>query len=116
MSIDNIGGFSQSLNLTGGIGNQSDGLRQKLLEQAQQSFTADRQQESFPNRLEAAVNSVADSQNQAARSARDFELGIENDLTKVMINQQVSSLGFQMTLNVRNKVLSAYKDIMNMPV
>ena len=126
MSIDNIGGFSKSLNLTGDIGNQSGGLRQKLLEQAQQSFTPDRLQESFPNRLEAAVNSVADSQNQAARSARDFELGIENDLTKVMINQQVmtkvminqqvSSLGFQMTLNVRNKVLSAYKDIMNMPV
>ena len=28
-----------------------------------------------------------------------------------MINQQMASLGFQMTLNVRNKVLSAYKDI-----
>jgi flagellar hook-basal body complex protein FliE len=28
----------------------------------------------------------------------------------------VSSLGFQMVLNVRNKMLSAYKDIMNMPV
>jgi flagellar hook-basal body complex protein FliE len=37
-------------------------------------------------------------------------------LAKVMVTQQVSSLGFQMTLNVRNKVLSAYKDIMNMPV
>jgi flagellar hook-basal body complex protein FliE len=33
-----------------------------------------------------------------------------------MVTQQVSSLGFQMALNVRNKVLSAYKDIMNMPV
>ena len=46
----------------------------------------------------------------------NFELGIENDLTKVMINQQISSLGFQLTLNTRNKVLSAYKDIMSMPV
>ena len=43
-------------------------------------------------------------------------MGMENDISKVMINQQVSSLGFQFTLNVRNKVLSAYKDIMNMPV
>ena len=67
MGIENIGGFSQSLNLTGGAINQSGGLRQKLLEQAQQSFTPDRQVDSFPNRLEAAVNSVADSQNQAAR-------------------------------------------------
>ena len=47
---------------------------------------------------------------------KNFELGLENDLTKVMINQQLASLGFQMTLNVRNKVLTAYKDIMNMPV
>jgi flagellar hook-basal body complex protein FliE len=45
-----------------------------------------------------------------------YELGIENDLSKVMVSQQISSLGFQMTLNVRNKMLSAYKDIMNMPV
>ena len=43
-------------------------------------------------------------------------LGTENDLAKVMVSQQVSSLAFQLTLNVRNKALSAYKDIMNMPV
>ena len=47
---------------------------------------------------------------------KNYELGLENDLTKVMINQQLAGLGFQMTLNVRNKVLSAYKDIMSMPV
>jgi flagellar hook-basal body complex protein FliE len=45
-----------------------------------------------------------------------YELGTETDISKVMISQQVSSLGFQLTLNVRNKMLSAYKDIMNMPV
>jgi flagellar hook-basal body complex protein FliE len=47
---------------------------------------------------------------------KSYELGTENDISKVMISQQVSSLGFQLTLNVRNKMLSAYKDIMNMPV
>ena len=59
---------------------------------------------------------MADAQKIAADTTRNFELGIENDLTKVMINQQISSLGFQLTLNTRNKVLSAYKDIMSMPV
>ena len=43
-------------------------------------------------------------------------LGKEHDLTKVMVSQNISSLAFQMTLNVRNKMLNAYKDIMNMPV
>jgi flagellar hook-basal body complex protein FliE len=66
--------------------------------------------------MEKALDSVADAQKVAADSTRNFELGIENDLTKVMINQQISSLGFQLTLNTRNKVLSAYKDIMSMPV
>ena len=47
---------------------------------------------------------------------KNFELGKEQDLTKVIVNQQISKLAFQVTLNVRNKVLSAYKDIMNMPV
>ena len=59
---------------------------------------------------------LAKAQNLAAETTRNFELGLESDLTKVMINQQISSLGFQLTLNTRNKVLSAYKDIMSMPV
>jgi len=63
-----------------------------------------------------AIRQVARAQEDAAISAKNFELGLETDLSKVMMKQQVSSLGFQLTLNVRNKVLSAYKDIMNMPV
>jgi flagellar hook-basal body complex protein FliE len=47
---------------------------------------------------------------------QNYELGKENDLAKVMVAQQVSSLGFQLALNFRNKALSAYKDILNMPV
>ena len=70
----------------------------------------------FTDRIVDALGKVAENQNQAADLAKNYELGYENDLSKVMVSQQVSSLGFQMTLNVRNKVLSAYKDIMNMPV
>ena len=70
----------------------------------------------FGNRISTAMKSVADAQNQSAQITKDFELGRENDLSKVMVQQQVSSLGFQLTLNVRNKLLSAYKDIMNIPV
>jgi len=70
----------------------------------------------FSDRIGDALKSVADTQTKSANLTKAYEMGTENDLTKVMINQQVSSLGFQMTLNIRNKVLSAYKDIMNMPV
>ena len=70
----------------------------------------------FLENMKSALQDVSDTQKQSAELTKNFELGIENDLTKVMIQQQLSSLGFQMTLNVRNKVLSAYKDIINMPV
>ena len=71
---------------------------------------------SFVDRMEGALQNVADAQKQSNDMAKAYELGSENDLSKVMISQQISSLGFQFTLNARNKVLSAYKDIMNMPV
>ena len=70
----------------------------------------------FTERFSEGLNEVARGQNPASELAKAYELGTETDLAKVMVAQQVSSLGFQMTLNVRNKALSAYKDIMNMPV
>ncbi len=73
-------------------------------------------QANFLESIKNAIGDVSSSQMKSAELTKQFELGIENDLTKVMINQQLASIGFQMTLNVRNKVLSAYKDIMNMPV
>lgn len=71
---------------------------------------------SFADRMRQSLDTVANAQSEAAQMVRDFETGRETDLTKVMVAQQVSSLGFQLTLNVRNKALTAYKDIMNMPV
>ena len=56
------------------------------------------------------------SQTKANQITKDYELGKETDLTKVVMQQQVANIAFQLTLNVRNKVLSSYKDIMNMPV
>ena len=115
--IPQINAQAQS-SLATGLANQPKqvSLRTQLLEQADKVFTPDRVQTSFPGRMVDALNSVADAQNKAAQITRDYELGREQDLSKVMVNQQVSSLGFQLTLNIRNKVMTAYKDIMNMPV
>jgi len=88
----------------------------QIIETAAKTLGNDNNINNFGARMERALDTVADAQKIAADTTRNFELGIENDLTKVMINQQVSSLGFQLTLNTRNKVLSAYKDIMSMPV
>ena len=91
-------------------------LRAQLRAQAEAALGSDTHKTPFTDRLGNAIREVVVAQNSAANLTKSYELGIENDLSKVMVSQQVSSLGFQMTLNVRNKVLSAYKDIMNMPV
>ena len=75
-----------------------------------------RMSESFGMRFADSLQSVAEAQNKSVQMTKDYELGKENDLAKVMVAQQVSSLGFQLALNFRNKAMSAYKDIMNMPV
>ena len=91
-------------------------VRQNILEKANQAFSGEERAEDFSKKLNDALNSVAESQNNADKITKDYELGKETDLTKVIMQQQISSIAFQMTLNVRNKVLSSYKDIMNMPV
>ena len=100
----------------GAITNKVLSSHKDIINSANKTLGHETNSVNFGARMEKALDSVADAQKIAADTTRNFELGIENDLTKVMINQQVSSLGFQLTLNTRNKVLSAYKDIMSMPV
>jgi flagellar hook-basal body complex protein FliE len=88
----------------------------QVLKRAEQALQTEKPTQAFTDRITNAIDQVADAQTKTAELAKAYEMGQENDLSKVMISQQVSSLGFQLTLNVRNKVLSAYKDIMNMPV
>ena len=101
----------------GPIGSSLSASHAQVLKRAQEALETQRQpSEGFGDRITNAIDQVAASQNKTMELVKAYEMGMENDISKVMINQQVSSLGFQMTLNVRNKVLSAYKDIMNMPV
>ena len=104
--------MTQITSMTGPVSS----LRAQLRAQAEAALGKDTHTTPFTDRLGDAIREVAVAQNSAASMTKKYELGIENDLSKVMVSQQVSSLGFQMTLNVRNKMLSAYKDIMNMPV
>jgi flagellar hook-basal body complex protein FliE len=48
--------------------------------------------------------------------ASSYERGETTDIAAVMLAREKASVGFQATLQVRNKLLSAYKDIMSMPV
>lgn len=72
---------------------------------------------SFADMMQNAVNQVNESQKSSAELGRAFELGDPNvDLAQVMIAGQKSRVAFQALTEVRNKLLSAYQDVMNMPV
>ena len=90
--------------------------RQNILQRAEDVMGQSQGVTPFSERMGDAIRDVADSQKASADLAKAYELGYENDLSKVMVSQQVSSVGFQLVMIVRNKFLSAYKDIMNAPV
>ncbi|MFZ5958404.1 flagellar hook-basal body complex protein FliE [Pseudomonas knackmussii] len=71
----------------------------------------------FSDMLGQAVNKVNATQQAASNLANAFEVGQSNvDLTDVMIASQKASVSFQAMTQVRNKVVQAYQDIMQMPI
>ncbi|MCY1291790.1 Flagellar hook-basal body complex protein FliE [compost metagenome] len=72
---------------------------------------------SFADMLGQAVNKVAETQQVSNQLASAFEIGTSGvDLTDVMVAQQKASVSFQAMTQVRNKLVQAYQDIMQMPV
>ncbi|MEQ1551851.1 flagellar hook-basal body complex protein FliE [Sphingorhabdus sp.] len=71
---------------------------------------------SFTQTLSDAVRAVDVQQSKASDLSAAYERGETHDIVSVMVERQKASLGFEATLQVRNKLLSAYRDIMNMPV
>lgn len=71
----------------------------------------------FSTLLRTAVERVNDTQQAASRLATAFETGAANvDLADVMIAMQKASLSFQAASQVRNRLVSAYQEIMSMPI
>ncbi|MCG3187524.1 MAG: Flagellar hook-basal body complex protein FliE [Rhodocyclaceae bacterium] len=71
----------------------------------------------FGDALAGAIADVSRRQQQAAAGAEAFASGRSDvSLQDVMIDLQKAQLSFQQLVQVRNRVVSAYQDIMNMPV
>lgn len=70
----------------------------------------------FGDLIRQTVDKVNTNQMEASKIASSYERGEGVPLTDVVLSMQKSSLSFEATLQVRNKVLKAYEDILNMPV
>ncbi|MGQ5700685.1 flagellar hook-basal body complex protein FliE [Sandaracinobacteroides sp. A072] len=70
----------------------------------------------FGAAMTEAIAAVNGQQARSAAASAAWERGETHDIAAVMLERQKASIAFEATLQARNRLLSAYRDIMNMPV
>lgn len=71
----------------------------------------------FQTAMASALQQVSDSQLESSRLQRELQLDNPSvSLEDTMVAMQKSQIGFQATISVRNRMVQAYTDIMNMQV
>lgn len=70
----------------------------------------------FEETLRGIIGTVNAAQTRAEEAGNAYQLGEETDVARVMLARQEAGIAFEATLQVRNKLLSAYQDIMRMGV
>ncbi|MBA4263030.1 MAG: flagellar hook-basal body complex protein FliE [Comamonadaceae bacterium] len=71
----------------------------------------------FADNFKTALQNVSAAQNEASRLQTQVQLGNPKvSLEETMLAMQKAQIGFQATMHVRNRMVSAYTDIMNMSV
>lgn len=93
-------------------GLQSKGLASDVVGQSVKSNAPE-----FSQMLKQAIDNVNGLQKETGELRNRFEMGDEQvSLGDVMIASNKSSLAFEATVQVRNKMVEAYKSVMSMPV
>lgn len=70
----------------------------------------------FTDVLKNAINQVVDDMKTAETLKNQLATGEVKDLHQVMIAMEKANLGLQLTVQVRNKVVEAYQEMMRMQV
>ena len=74
-------------------------------------------QGNFSNLMQDSIREVNAVMQESRAMTTRFEMGDPSvSLAEVMVNSQKAGLQFQAVAEIRNRVLSAYKEVMNMPV
>ena len=74
-------------------------------------------QGNFSNLMQDSIREVNAAMQESRAMTSRFEMGDPSvSLAEVMVNSQKAGLQFQAVAEIRNRVLSAYKEVMNMPV
>jgi len=96
---------------------QMRSMRVEAQQRLNQPQPTQRPEEPFANVLTQALGKVNDLQQTSGDLKNRLEIGDPNvDLTQVMLASQKASIAFTATMQVRNRLVQAYQDVMNMPV
>lgn len=92
-------------------------IREERLAAAAGPATAERPESGgFSVMLRSALDGVSALQKESGRLSEAFSRGESRDLVSVMIASQKSSVAFQGLVQTRNHMISAYQEIMKMPI
>jgi len=70
----------------------------------------------FAENLRTALDKVSDTQSRSEALSTGYQTGEVTDIAQVMLARQEAGIAFEATLQVRNRLLSAYQEIMRMGV
>jgi len=93
-----------------------EGSVQGVRPQASGQMGKDRTSTSFEEVLKASIQEVNDLQKEADEAIRELAKGQTQDLHKTMILMEKAELSLKLMIQVRNKLLDAYQELMRMPV
>ena len=94
---------------------QMRSISNTISQPAQTEAAAD--QPNFAELMQAAVSTVNEHTSKAAQLVSDFETAnTDASIAEVMVAMQKASISFQAMTEVRNKLVDAYQEIMNMPI
>lgn len=84
------------------------------LPQLTQTVSGAGQPGEFQNALSSAINAIQSQQNSASDSVQKFLTGENEELHTTVLATQKAELAFELGLQIRNKAVDAYQEIMKM--
>ena len=117
MEIDRVLATIRSFSKQGGIGGPESNGVNGLGNAAGPNATGKSGASEFANLIRQGLDSVNQTQQSSENLATAFEKGVPGvELPQVMIEMQKAAVSFRAVTEVRNRLVNAYQEIMNMPV